>query len=157
MFNSDSRHRHSFRLLDYDYSQEGSYFVTICSYNRECLFGGIVNHEMRLSEYGKIVLECWQAIPMLFLQTSLDAFIVMPNHLYGIIVLSRGDRARHASPLPKQPKGPKPNSIGSIIGSFKSAATRKVNQVRLSSGVSIWQRNYYEHVIRDETDLNSIR
>jgi len=106
----------------------GSYFVTICSYNREFLFGGIVNREMKLNEYGKIVLECWQTIPALFLHTSLDAFIIMPNHLHGILVLSRDDRVRHASPLPEPPKGLRTNSISSIIGSFKSAATRKVTR-----------------------------
>jgi REP element-mobilizing transposase RayT len=84
----------------------------------------------------------------------------MPNHIHGIIIITDYEWARHASPLPEQedfPKGPKTKSIGAIVGSFKSATTKRINKIREMACVSVWQRNYYEHVIRDETDLNSIR
>ena len=86
-YNPAKHHRRSIRLKGYDYSEAGIYFLTICTHQRECLFGEIIDGEMKLIEFGKIVLECWQAIPKHFSRIELDEFIVMPNHIHGILVM----------------------------------------------------------------------
>ena len=152
--------RRSIRLKGYDYSQVGGYFVTLVTLWREYLFGDIVNGEMCLNDLGRIVEACWHAIPEHFPNTDVDMFTVMPNHVHGIIMIyddtCRGTipivGARHASPLP--PRGTPPGSLGTIIGSFKSSVTRRAGQ-ELNSG-NIWQRNYYEHILRDQADHERI-
>jgi REP element-mobilizing transposase RayT len=171
-FNPDIHHRRSIRLREYDYRGAGAYFVTICTFKRECLFGEVIDGEMRLNDAGEAAVECWQGIPDHFPQVQLDEFVVMPNHLHGIIVLddfvgarhaSPGSctsvisRTTHASPLQGISSGPKPRSIGAIVGAFKSAVTKRINTLRDNPGCPVWQRNYYEHVIRNETDLANIR
>jgi REP element-mobilizing transposase RayT len=162
-FDPQMHHRRSIRLKEYDYTQSGGYFVTIVTGQRECLFGEIVNREMRLNEYGRITNECWHAIPEHFPNVELGAYVVMPNHVHGIIVIRSDENgmatnsspsvgARHASPLP--PRGVKPHSIGAIVGSFKSAVTRHIRHELNITG--IWQRNYYEHVIRNHEDWDRI-
>jgi REP element-mobilizing transposase RayT len=148
-------------LKDYNYAQAGAYFVTVCTYERECLFGNVVDGEMRLNEYGKVAGACWDEIPNHFAGVELDAFVVMPNHVHGIMVIANGEeqhhvRATHASPLQK-PRGPERKSIGSIIGAFKSASTKRVNEMRQALGTPLWQRNYYDHVIRDQNEWDRIR
>lgn len=150
-------------------SQPGAYFVTICTHNRECLFGKIFDSEMRLNEWGVITARCWAEIPSHFPNTSLDAFIVMPNHVHGIIIMGmRNDPvgARHAVPLQstgasqscvEQFGKPVPGSIPTIIRSFKSAVTRQINELCDTPGAPIWQSNYYEHVIRDQESLHRIQ
>jgi REP element-mobilizing transposase RayT len=137
-FNPQKHHRRSIRLKGYDYSQSGAYFITIVTYQRDFLFGKIVNKEMQLSDYGRIADECWRAIPDHFPKVELGAHVVVG--------------ARHVSPLP--PHGVKPKSIGAIVGSFKSAVTRRIGREHNTTG--IWQRNYYEHVIRDNKDWDRI-
>ncbi|GIV55248.1 MAG: hypothetical protein KatS3mg040_0016 [Candidatus Kapaibacterium sp.] len=141
-----------------------AYFVTICTQGRACLFGQVVEGQMRLNEAGHIAQQCWTDIPNHFPHVQLDVFIIMPNHVHGILVITENvDNvgATHASPLPNTapplPHGPRPGSIGAIIGSFKSAATRHINILRGTPGAPIWQRNYYEHVIRTEDALHCIR
>jgi REP element-mobilizing transposase RayT len=152
--------RRSIRLPAYDYTRLGSYFVTICARDGECLFGKIIKNRMALSEMGQIVADCWHQIPAHFPHVELDVFVVMPNHVHGILMIVR---ATHASPLPQtqtsslRPCGPRKGSLGAIVGSFKSAVTRHINQSRNTSGNSVWQRNYYEHAIRNEIALNRIR
>jgi putative transposase len=149
-------HRRSIRLKGYDYAQVGGYFLTMIARDRTCLFGEVVAGTMVLSDLGKSVQRCWDAIPAHFSNAQLDTFMVMPNHIHGIIVIVG---ARHASPLPKgiSPRGPEPQSIGAIVGSFKSAVTKFINNQRGTPGTSVWQRNYYEHIIRDESTLERIR
>jgi len=162
--NDTKYHRRSIRLPHYDYSQAGAYFVTICVYQRECLLGEIVGGEMILNEYGKIADSCWREIPNHFPHVELDEHIVMPNHLHGIIVMVG---ARHAVPLPLQQQNgticrekfgqPVSGTIPTVVRSFKSAVTKQINQNRNTPGIPVWQRNYYEHIIRDDNDLNRIR
>ncbi|HLO17395.1 MAG TPA: transposase [Anaerolineales bacterium] len=163
-FDPRKHHRRSIRLKGYDYSQTGAYYVTIVTYHRDCLFGDIVNGEMILNDLGKIADECWRAIPEHFPFIELGAFVIMPNHMHGIIVINNGHRAEtfsspflgamHASPLPTQrPRGPVTRSLGTIVGSFKSAVTNRVGREHNATG--IWQRNYYEHIIRDKKDLQN--
>ena len=176
-------HRRSIRLRDYDYTQDGVYFITICAHNRECVFGEIMGGEMKLNRWGELVRGCWEGIPQHFENVELDEYIIMPNHVHGIIVINRWDQknttakntgvanvgARHALPLqnkqsPSDNDAPMPapgkpiaGSLGIIVGSFKSAATKRINEQRGTSGTTIWQRNYYEHVIRNAESLDSTR
>jgi REP element-mobilizing transposase RayT len=157
--------RRSIRLPGYDYAQPGAYFVTICIHGRECVLGEVVDDRVTLSPFGEVVDECWRDLPSHFPGFLLDWFVVMPNHVHGIIVLVGATPASplrvdpHASPLPAATPahGPRPGSVGAIVGSFKSATTRRVNRIRGTPGASFWQRGYYEHVIRDEGDLEKIR
>jgi REP element-mobilizing transposase RayT len=156
-------HRRSIRLKGYDYAQAGAYFVTILVRDREHLLGEVVDGAVQLSKSGEIVDECWKEIPEHFSDVECDAYAIMPNHIHGVLVV-RGVGARHASPLQRhplrvsnRPTGPKPSSVGAIVGSFKSAATNRINRFRRTVGFVVWQRNYYEHVIRDEESLNKIR
>ena len=162
-FDPQKHHRRSIRLQNYDYTQPGGYFVTIVTYQRDCLFGKIANEEMRLNDYGKIADECWRAIPEHFPNVELDAYVIMPNHVHGVIFIRADENrmatnsspsvgARHASPLP--PHGVKPKSIGAIVGSFKSSVSKRIGREHNATG--IWQRNYYEHVIRNHEDWDRI-
>ena len=174
-----SQGRRSIRLKGYDYSQPGAYFITICTANRACLFGEVVDGNMQLNPMGHIARQCWLAIPDHFPNTALDEFIIMPNHVHGIIWIVEKPNvenddandaivgathaivgATHASPLhtqPNPPRGPKRQSIGAIVGSYKSAVTKRINERRNTPGATVWQRNYYEHVIRNDESLNRIR
>lgn len=163
-------HRRSIRLPEYDYAQCGAYFVTICTWGREPLFGEIRDGTMQPTSYGLSAAACWQAIPAHFPQARLDAFIVMPNHVHGIIMIDEPDPlagahvgAQHAAPLhtspPPTPPQPhvKSGSLGAIVRSYKSAVTREVNLLRQTPGAPAWQRSYYDHIIRHERALNAIR
>ena len=156
-----NRHRRrSIRLKEWDYTQPGAYFVTICSHTRAPLFGRVVDGDMVLNEYGEIVRACWREIPDHFPHVELDAFVVMPNHIHGIIVIvDHIVGATHASPLPENvpPRGPASGSLGAIVGSFKSTVTKRINIGRGTPGAPVWQRNYYEHIIRNDRALNAIR
>jgi REP element-mobilizing transposase RayT len=163
---SEKHHRRSIRLPGYDYGQQGMYFVTICTENRELLFGEIVGGEMRLSERARIVDGCWQAIPAHFRHVELDEFQIMPNHIHGILAIAQRSEnepsvvgAQHAAPLQRNMISPNihPGSLAAIIRSFKSAVTSRVNLLRQTPGAPLWQRNYHEHAIRNENDLHRIR
>jgi len=154
------RQRRSLCLKDYDYSQEGAYFVTICTNRHNCLFGEIVDSAMMLNAFGEIVHDEWIRTAIARPNVTIDTFIVMPNHLHGIIIINeynirRGDPA--GRPYTPIPHGPPSNSIGAMVGQFKSLAPKRINTLRHTPGNRIWQRNYYEHVIRNEADLNEIR
>ncbi len=156
-FNREIHHRRSSRLPGYDYSQAGMYFVTICTNQKECLFGEIIDGEMRLNECGEIVGKRWNEIPLHYPNVKLDECVIMPNHVHGIIALenSRLVGAQHAAPL--QNINVAPGSLGAIVRSFKSAVTKRINEIGSMTGITIWQRNYHEHIIRDEKSLNQIR
>ena len=142
-----SRRRRPIRLPGYDYSQPGAYFITICAHQRAYLFGHITESEMQLYQAGRIAAACWREIPVHFPTVALDQWIMMPNHLHGILIISFDDLwAGHAPPLPGRPAP----GIATIVGSFKSAAAKRINEIRATPGAPVWQRNYYEHVVRDE-------
>lgn len=150
-----THNRQSCRLQDYDYSCPGLYFVTIVS--------EIVDGEIQLSQIGEIVQGCWKDIPLHFPDVSIDAYVIMPNHFHGILNINenRNVGATHASPFltkgkDSNPNGPPPQSLSAIIGSFKSEATKRIHEAGLIKGQSIWQRNYYEHIIRDDDDYHRI-
>ena len=149
--------RKSIRLIEYDYSQPGEYFVTICTYNHECILGEIINGEMCLNEIWKIVNEEWLQTAIIRPDIQLDSYVIMPNHIHGIIVI------KDESPI--LPVGThncaflqrKPRSLGSIIAGFKSAATKRIHEIRDTPSLPIWQGRYFDHVIRCDKELNNIR
>ena len=160
-FDPKKHHRKSIRLPGYDYSQAGAYYITIVTHQRDCLFGKIENEKMILSDLGKIADECWRAIPDHFPLVELGAYVVMPNRVHGIIIIAD---PRRGAALLRPYTGPdenqnshkinvKPGSLGAIVRSYKSAVSYRIHKEHNATG--IWQRNYYEHVIRDETDLQN--
>jgi REP element-mobilizing transposase RayT len=149
-----ARHRRSLRLREYDYSQPGAYFVTICVRNRECLLGEIAAEKIRLSHYGEIARQCWVDLPNHYAQLALDIFSVMPNHIHGIIMLS--DVGAGLKPAPTRAMVTK-HALPEIIRGFKTFSSRRVNKLRKISSKPLWQRSFYEHVIRDDESLRRIR
>lgn len=151
------RERKSTRLKVYDYSHPGAYFVTVCAHNRECLFGEITGGKIVLNEYGNIVDRCWREIPAHFPQAELDEFVIMPNHIHGIVWIKNSVGANNYSPLqiPYKNIHGTSKTIGSIIRGFKIGVTKWFRQN--TDRYSVWQRNYYEHIVRDDTELNRIR
>ena len=184
-YNPNIHHRHSIRLKGYDYTQQGAYFVTICTHQRNCLFGEIVDGEMKLNTNGEIARGSWLSIPRHFQNVELDEFVIMPNHLHGIILIVNNAEVefsevegealailndQNQQNLSRQCfaptvntgetikiNGTKPQSLAAIIQNYKSVSTRQINRINKAQGSVIWQRNYYEHIIRDEEALNNIR
>jgi REP element-mobilizing transposase RayT len=151
--------RRSIRIPGFDYASPGAYFVTICVHGGECLLGEVAGGQMRLNRLGRIAQAGWQAIPAHSVHVELDAFVVMPNHVHGIVVItgrgvaSPGAGSRDAMPL----QGPATGSLGAIVGNWKAVTTRRINRLRNFPGVPFWQRNYWEHVIRSGAALGRIR
>ena len=154
-YDPTKHHRRSIRLSGYDYAEEGAYFVTVVTHQRECLFGGIADGEMRIDRYGEVVRDEWLRSVQIRREIELDAFVVMPNHLHGIVVI-RDVGAHGRAPLPLAPHRP-PRSLGSFVAGFKSAVTKRINRIRGTPGLPVWQRNYYEHIVRDERELDRVR
>lgn len=152
----DAAHgRRSIRLRGYDYSQEGAYFITLNTRNRECLFGDITDGEMLLNGFGEIVANEWIKTGEIRDEIELDAWVVMPNHFHGLVIIRRGTARR--APTMEQFGKPVSGSIPTIVRSFKSAVTKRINEIRKTPGAKLWQRNYYEHIIRNEKSLENIR
>jgi REP element-mobilizing transposase RayT len=158
------KQRKQIRLINYDYSQSGLYFVTICTQNRENVFGKIVGARrdspkiieydrpvpnkqpvlMVLNQYGKIVDNIWKSLPNHHM-VGLDVFQIMPNHIHFILHIIQGASRRA------------PTTLGFIIGMFKTECTKQINKLRNTPGQKIFQRNYYEHIIHNENELTKIR
>lgn len=154
----DLHHRHSIRMNNYDYSQLGAYFITICTHQREQLFGEIVNGVVELNEFGQITREEWQRTSSVRSEIELGEFVIMPNHIHGIIMIHEPVGAYGHTPLPSA----KPSTfespsrtLGAMIRGFKSTVTTQINQKRGTPGRPVWQRNYWEHIIRNEQDLSN--
>jgi len=162
-YNPDIHHRRSIRLKGYDYTKAGWYFITVCTKNRENLFSNIENGKLILNELGKIARNEWLMTAVIRKNVELDEYLIMPDHIHGIIHIVDEDSKGTASCAPTVPSQteqfgkPVPNSIPTIIRSYKSAVTRHINISRQTPGVPVWQRNYYEHIIRDEPELNRVR
>ncbi|GIV59335.1 MAG: hypothetical protein KatS3mg043_0424 [Rhodothermaceae bacterium] len=186
-YDPERHHRRSIRLRGYDYTRDGAYFVTLCVRDRVCLFGEVVNGAVRLSAAGRIVAEAWTWLAVQYPYVALDAWVVMPNHLHGIIVMGDGDglggggggsrtaRTGDAAGRPGDAAGRPGDAagrpgdaagrrgpvqrkpLGRLIGAFKTVSTKRINEIRGTPGAVLWQRNYYEHVIRDTADLRRIR
>ena len=135
-------HRKSIRLKDYDYAESGLYFFTVCCHEKKALLGHIENGEIKLNELGEIVHETWLDLPNHYAEIGLDEFIIMPNHIHGIVIMKSSSAKRHALP--------------EIMRALKTFSARRINAQRGVSGIPVWQRNYYEHVIRDESSYLKI-
>ncbi len=157
MDNLQKHHRRSTRLNGYDYSAPEAYFITICTKNRKFIFGEIVNGKMILNEYGEIARNEWLRTSQIRPNIIVDEFVVMPNHLHGILIITDSSVMLQPAPTFEQFGKPISNSIPTIIRLYKSTTVKQINQLRNTSGIPIWQRNYYEHIIRNETVLNKIR
>jgi putative transposase len=210
----NKHHRRSIRLPGYDYASSGAYFVTICVRGGECLLGTVVDGEMQLNEYGQIAAESWEWLADQYSYVSLDAWVIMPNHMHGIIVIEDdaapgvvgpdgcggGSRTAPTNGLPTAPTNGLPTAptnglptaptdglptaptdglptaptnglptaptdgmpekrkaLGRLVGAFKTASTKRINQLRQVPGVPFWQRNYWEYMIRNEASLDRIR
>jgi putative transposase len=154
----NQHHRRSIRLKEYDYSQPGEYFITICTNNHECIFGNIIHEEMKLSTEGTIAQRCWEEIPKHFSNVQLDEYIIMPNHIHGIIILTEPMvGTRHAVSLREQFAKPVIGSVPTVVRSFKSAATKRIHEIRNTPSLPVWQGRFFEHIIRNDNELNNIR
>ena len=172
-FNPDLHHRRTIRLRHYNYNQAGFYFVTVCVRNRECLFGDVVGNAIQLNRVGEFVSQTWLDLSGRFKSIRSDAFVVMPNHFHGVIILvgaglalpsTRVHMAKDFSAPPRiRPETGKRGAassaptLGDIIRVFKSLSAIGVNRLSGRSGQPLWQRNYYEHIIRDDEELDRIR
>jgi REP element-mobilizing transposase RayT len=173
---SRQHNRRSIRLRGYDYSSPGEYFITICTNKRECLFGDIENGEMVLNELGIIARDEWTNTENIRDNVKLDRFVIMPNHMHAIFQITNIVGAYGDTPLqcggttmhkhvhrPQNDEGKSTNfkspsnTVGAIVRGYKSAVTTKINTLHQRPGQKIWQRNYYEHIIRNVESLNRIR
>ncbi|MBN1659994.1 MAG: transposase [Anaerolineae bacterium] len=156
-YDATKHRRRSIRLPGYDYTQPGAYFVTINTCGHELLFGEVADSEVKLNAYGEIAWEEWFRGGELRANVELDAFVVMPNHVHGVIVITHAVGATRRVAPTERPAGPSVGSIGAIIAQYKSIVTKRINALRQTPGVPVWQRNYYEHVIRNEDSLQRVR
>jgi REP element-mobilizing transposase RayT len=155
-YDPQRHHRRSIRLPAYDYAQPGAYFVTVVTHQRQCLFGEIVDGQAVVNGYGDVVEREWLRSTQIRREIQLDAFVVMPNHIHGIVII--GDHTMNVGAHGRAPLLRRsPRSLGSFIAGFKSAVTKRINETRGTPGLPVWQRSYYERVIRDEEELNRSR
>ena len=153
--------RHSIRYPGYDYAQPGAYFVTIVTYHRECIFGQIVFKKIHLSPLGQIIGDLWEQIPMHFVNIEVEPFVIMPNHIHGIITIKdcrgtiyRAPTADNHHDYLERFGNPVPGSLSTIIRTYKAAVSRLAKK---KLGITnIWQRNYYEHIIRNQSEMEKI-
>jgi len=146
-------HRRSIRLSGYDYTQAGAYFVTVVAYQRECLFGDVMDGNVILNEFGMVVAETWQWLENQYPYVTSGTAVVMPNHFHGILIIDVGGRGgSRTAPTDSIKRKP----LGRLIGAFKTMSTKQINVLRNSPGIHVWQRNYYERIIRDEREMDRI-
>lgn len=172
-FDPNIHRRRSIRLKGYDYSQAGAYFVTIVTWQRECLFGDVVEGVFNQNNFGLIANFEWKKLSKRFSGLYLDHFVIMPNHMHGIIMIEMEDlklvthksatqkiinkTSNHPFSSPKSLVDAKQQTLGSIVGAYKSTVARYINGLRKTPGAMVWQRNYYERIIRNEKEFNNIQ
>jgi putative transposase len=183
-YNPQRPERRSPRLKGYDYSQEGAYFVTICTQHRVSLFGAVANTEMQINAAGQMITDCWERLPTKYPAVELDLYCVMPNHFHGIIVIMRDHGAGkmgahvgaplqdasglvgvdpHVRPIPaNNEQGEHTDTLSAIMQWFKTMTTNAyMRGVREQNWESfqgkLWQRSFHDHIIRSETSLNALR
>jgi putative transposase len=181
-YDPQKHHRRSIRLKGFDYTSARGYFVTLVAWQRHCRFGEVINGEapqgsyVQLNKNGKIVEWEWRELPKRLPYISLGAYVVMPNHFHAILFIHETAGATRqgqtvsqsgTEPMqtvtkegiggsPRRPNGPKPSSLGAVIAQFKSRATKRIWKIPECKEIPVWQRNYYERIIRDETALQNI-
>jgi REP element-mobilizing transposase RayT len=146
--------RRSIRLKTHNYQSPGPYFLTLCSFQRKCLFGSILSGTVHLNSTGLVIQEEWQRILEVRPEVVLDAFVIMPNHFHAIVILGQSAPSCLESTLVTARP---PKSLGSLVAGFKSACTVRVNIAANTPGRPLWQKNYYERVIRSEDELQRVR
>lgn len=175
-YDPDKHHRRSIRLQGYDYSQSGLYFVTICMQNRACLLGEIQMGQIKLNSAGEMIYRWWNALPDKFPSVVIDAFVVMPNHFHGIIVITDNPVGADPCVCPNTPACPNEDNsdrtkvkgvhagapLPTMVQWFKTMTTNEYIRGVKNLGWEpfnkrLWQRNYYEHIIRNEESLQHIR
>jgi len=169
----------SIRLNDFDYSKNGAYFVTICTRNNEYIWGNVNDQLMNMTRQGEIVKECWLALPLHYCNCTLDEFIVMPNHVHGVVIINndiietsfkqdnivaetglKPDTVvveTGLKPVSTVGRVAKPYSLSEIIRGFKTFSARKVNEYQNTRGKPFWQERFYDRIVRNEEELNRIR
>ena len=147
--------RPSLRLCGQDYRPPDAYFITACTLNWEPLFGVVVDGEMRLNEYGWIVQVEWLRTPLVRPCAALDSFVVMPDHFHGILVIA--DKRRSASCSEARFGKALAGTVEAIVGQFKAAVTKRIDHVRGTPTAQVWQRNYFERILRTDDEFNSTR
>jgi len=161
-YDPKKHNRKTMRLKEFDYSNPGAYFVTIVTHDRACLFGAIQNNEMCLNQFGQVVYHTWSDLPKHYKQVDLGAFCIMPNHVHGIIILNdnivQAGRCGWQKNLAYSSR-PTPSTVPlfEVLRAFKSFSAKHINTKRKMVGTPVWQRNYYEHIIRDEDDFQRIQ
>ncbi len=167
MYNPQKHHRRSIRLKGYDYAHPGAYFITLVAWQRQNCFGEIINGEMALNKEGQLIQDAWLRLSAFF-PIRQEIWVVMPNHFHGLLWIEGKGEASAPSELltsdinpadasPLRPNGTKPDSLAAIIQNFKSITTRRIHQLGVSPGMPVWQRNYYEHIVRNDKELERIR
>ena len=156
---SNGRRRRSIRLQGYDYSQAGVYFVTIVTQGRACLFGEVVDGIVHLNSTGRMISDCWQWLESQYPCVALDEYVLMPNHLHGLIMITDNVRRGGSRTAPTGADSPagKRKPLGRLIGAFKTVSTKQFNSAHGKSGSPLWQRNFFEHVVRRDESLDKIR
>jgi putative transposase len=160
MYDPKNHHRRSIRLQEYDYSQAGMYFITICSAHHRNIFGEIINGEMVPNDWGRVAFDEWVRTAHIRPTVELDEFALMPNHLHGILILSDGDPESHLlqQPLIHEKFGkPTSNTIPTIVRGYKAAVTKRINNLRGRTDGLIWQVGYYENIIRNFNAYEKIK
>jgi len=169
-FDPELHRRRSIRLLEYDYSSAGAYFVTVCTQGKSCLLGKVSDSAVYLNAYGRLVWDCWNHLPDHYPSIRLDAFVIMPNHIHFIVWITKllvgaglpcpdldapspPNRAGEPSPYEAMMK----SQLAQVVAYFKYQSTKQINASRRMPGVPFWQRNYYEHIIRSQKSLEAIR
>jgi len=170
-YDSARHHGRSVRVRGYDYTQPGAYFITVCTRDRNSLFGEVVDDQSCLNDFGRITQQEWLRTGLIRTTVQVDEFIVMPNHIHGILIVDEqgGSDCRgtvHRAPtasvrsyvLSEEQFGrPVPRSVPTIVRSFKATVTTRINALRGTPGKPVWKRGYYEHIIRSEDELGRIR
>jgi putative transposase len=160
MYDPKIHHRRSIRLQEFDYSQAGMYYITICSANRNNILGNISNDEMILNEWGRAAAEEWMRTAKIRPTVELDEFVIMPNHLHGIVILldkeCQNDHL-HQSLVHEKFGKPTSNSIPTIVRGYKAAVTRRINILRGNTNIAVWQPGYYENIIRNYSAYEKIK
>src|SRR5215217_5958729 len=163
-YDSERHHRQSTRWRGYDYSQPGAYFVTICVEGRASLLGRVVDGRMELNDLGRVVWRVWEELPERFSTIMPDAFVVMPNHVHGVVILGARDPATaavneqdRACPVPTGDAHVAAPTLGAVIGAFKSLTGIACNGLLGRSGQPFWQERFYDHVVRNDAALERVR
>ena len=177
-YNPAEHHRRSIRLRGYDYRSNGLYFVTLCVQGRAHLFGSIIDSQMILNAYGQVVMDSWLWLAQQYPYVMIDTWVIMPNHFHGILGIGSDDRMggsdddnggrggsrtapTNTAPTNTAPTNTAPTNtrkpLGRLIGAFKTVSTKQINHLRDTPGAVVWQRNYHEHIVRNEDSLHRIR